>query len=63
MLQGDVKDGNVLFFPTPYRHFTGHQAKCACPDMPGNCGIVRASQHPGILLWPAPCGLTLTFES
>ena len=27
MLQGDVKDGNVLFFPTPYRHFTGHQVR------------------------------------
>ena len=54
MLQGDVKDGNVLFFPTPYRHFTGHQAKCACPDMPGNCGIVRASQHPDIRLWFLP---------
>ena len=59
MLQGDVKDGNVLFFPTPYRHFTGHQAKCACPDMPGNCGIVRANPHPGILLWRARCGLTV----
>ena len=62
MLQGDVKDGNVLFFPTPYRHFTGHQAKCACPDMPSNCGIVRCTNpHPDILVWPAPCGLT--FES
>eukprot|EP01052_Picozoa_sp_SAG31_P032073 SAG31_NODE_3476_length_4230_cov_3.514645_1_plen_249_part_00 len=55
---GDVKDGNVLFFPTPYRHFSDHQAKCACPDMPGNCGIVdirfaysRDRGAPGTVHW------------
>jgi hypothetical protein len=37
---GDVSDGNVLFFPTPYRHFSGAQAECTCPAGAGNCGLV-----------------------
>eukprot|EP01043_Picozoa_sp_COSAG02_P049350 COSAG02_NODE_4947_length_4798_cov_54.379017_3_plen_548_part_00 len=37
---GPVEDGNVVFFPTPYRHFSGAQARCACPEMSDNCGII-----------------------
>eukprot|EP01044_Picomonas_judraskeda_P001172 COSAG03_NODE_64_length_15177_cov_14.286112_16_plen_358_part_00 len=37
---GDVADGNVVFFPTPYRHFSGAQAQCTCPAGAGNCGLV-----------------------
>lgn len=61
---GPVEDGNVVFFPTPYRHFSGAQASCACPGLPDNCGIIdirfafsRARGAPGTVKWvPSPNG-------
>lgn len=55
---GPVEDGNVVFFPTPYRHFSGAQARCACPEMSDNCGIIdirfafsRSRGAPGTVKW------------
>ena len=55
---GPPEDGLTIFFPTPYRHFTGELAQCACPEGASNCGIVdirfafsRDRGAPGTVHW------------